>query len=124
MVEDNVANASVQRTILELAGATVGYERWGTDSIPAIEDFLPVDIIMLDLHFRATTGYEILKQIRASPELDGIPVVAVSASDASIEMSKARRAGFNGFISKPIDLSSFTKQVKEIINGGDVWYAR
>lgn len=124
MLEDNAQNASVQQTILELAGAKVGFERWGTNSIPAIEAFLPINIILLDLHFPKITGYEILREVRANQNLSKIPVVAVSASDASVEMSKARRAGFNGYLSKPIDLGRFTSQVKEIINGNIIWYAR
>ncbi|MEL7436170.1 MAG: response regulator, partial [Chloroflexota bacterium] len=60
----------------------------------------------------------------SNPKLKDIPVVAVSSADATAEMNKARRLGFRGFISKPIDVALFPKQVRQVIDGLDVWYAR
>ncbi len=124
MFEDSAKNASIQKTQLEVAGAVVGYERWGTSGLQKLVNFAPVDVILMDLDFPRTTGYEIFQKIRKVEALKGIPVIAISASDASIEMSKVRSAGFAGFISKPIDLEEFPSQIKRVIEGKKVWFAR
>jgi len=124
MFEDDLGNFSIQKTQLEIAGAVVGYERWGTSGIQKLIDFAPVDVILMDLNFPTTTGYEIFKKIREVEALKDIPVIAISASDASIEMSKVRIAGFSGYISKPIDLSKFPSQVRRVIDGEKVWFAQ
>jgi two-component system, cell cycle response regulator DivK len=67
------------------------------------------------------TGYEIYKSIRRDNTLVGKPVVAVSASDSTIEIPKAQGLGFAGFISKPIDVRSFPHLIASIMHGEAVW---
>jgi CheY-like chemotaxis protein len=122
-IEDNVANRAIIQTILELDGAQVAFERWGrSEVIGQLRAFMPVDIILLDLMFpRGVTGYDVFDTIRACPEFAHIPIVAVSASDPSVEIPKARARGFAGFISKPISLADFPHQVASLITGDQIW---
>lgn len=78
-------------------------------------------IIFLDINLPETTGYEVLKQIRAEPLLQGVLVIAVTAQDADTEIPKARDAGFDGFIGKPISRSRFPRQLRRILSGEEVW---
>jgi CheY-like chemotaxis protein len=67
-------------------------------------------------------GYDIFDEIRSRPQFDAIPIVAVSAADPTIAVPKARKKGFSGFISKPVDDELFPKQLRELIDGKPVWY--
>jgi CheY-like chemotaxis protein len=125
IVEDNLANRAIEQLLLEQAGAKVAFERWGTETISKLKLCMPVDIILLDLMFpNKITGYSVFNDIRACPEFQHIPIVAVSASDPSSAIPRARTHGFNGFISKPVDFDRFAKQVAEIIEGQSIWQGR
>ncbi len=79
------------------------------------------DIIFLDLNLPRTTGYDVLKEIRAEPSLVDIPVIAVTAQDADTEIPKTREAGFNGYIGKPLNRLRFPRQLRRILAGEEVW---
>ena len=122
VVEDDVANMAVYATLLKAAGALVFQDPWNFNTLKMLLQFLPVDAILLDLMLRrGISGYEILDQIKSCPELVSIPVIAVSASDPSIEIPKTQEKGFAGFISKPIMLAQFPSQVASCIEGRPVW---
>lgn len=124
-VEDDLTNRSLVQLVLEQHGAAMRFERWGsTDAIQRLYDFSPVDLILLDLMLPDNvTGYDVFSAIRADINFNGVPVVALSAADPAIEMSKARAYGFSGFISKPISLVDFPHQIKALIEGEVVWFA-
>lgn len=122
-VEDDVRNRAIVQLVLEQHGATMDFERWGKDTIERLRAFAPIDIILLDLMFPdRVTGYDVYQAIRREPEFDHIPIVAVSAADPAIEMSKTRAMGFDGFISKPIHLVVFPKQILSVLQGQHIWY--
>jgi two-component system cell cycle response regulator DivK len=79
------------------------------------------DLILMDINLPKTTGYEILKQIRAQEELKDVIVIAITAQDADAEIPKCKAAGFDGFIGKPISRSRFPRQLRRILNGEAVW---
>ncbi|NIR92633.1 MAG: response regulator, partial [Gammaproteobacteria bacterium] len=57
-------------------------------------------------------GYEALQQVRSDESLQDTPVVVVTAHGSTAEMQKARKAGFNGFLSKPLDADRFPDQIR------------
>ena len=119
IIEDDLITRSIMQMILEQEGATIAFERWGLDTEKRLNDFMPVDVILLDLMFPGNvTGYDIFDRIRLVPEFSQIPVVAVSALDA---MKKTRVKGFSGYIRKPIDMGAFARQIADIIDGKNVW---
>jgi two-component system cell cycle response regulator DivK len=125
-VEDDVGTKAIAQLILEQAGVQFAFERWGNENtIAKLRAFMPVDLIMLDLMLaHKVSGYDVFDAIRREPEFGHIPIVAVSAADPSVEIPKTRSKGFAGFIGKPISLRLFPQQIAELIDGGQVWYAR
>lgn len=127
LVEDNPTNLAVIRMLLKKEGANVPFDPWGYRTVQglltALQNFPSgVDLILLDIKLPgATNGYEVLKAIRSMPGLQGIPVIAFTAADPDEEMPKAREAGFDGYISKPIDSAEFSKDLRLIIDGQPVW---
>jgi two-component system cell cycle response regulator DivK len=80
-----------------------------------------VDLILMDLRLPHEDGYEALEQLRADPDLRDTLVVVVTAQASSVEMQKARQAGFDGFLSKPLDADEFPGQIRRILEGESVW---
>ncbi len=122
IVEDDVGNRSIAQFMLEAQGATIAFDRWGKDAVLRLRAFAPVHLILLDLMLPVPlTGFDVFDQIRANPEFDGIPIVAVSATDAGSVLPKLQEKGFNGFIAKPISFRTFPQQVAAVMNGEEVW---
>ncbi len=124
-VEDDLKNLTLTRAILENAGAFFASENWVREqTIAKIKSYMPLDLILLDLMFpRHVTGYQVFEAIREDLLLATVPIVAISASDPSLEIPRAQGLGFAGFISKPINLRQFPQQVAACINGEPLWLA-
>jgi CheY-like chemotaxis protein len=122
VLEDDVYNLAIMSTMLRDQGAVVQFERWGVSTPQLLREFLPVDIVLLDLMLpKEISGYDVYDQIRAMPELANVPIVLVTAANADAEMKRAREKGFNGFIPKPLRFGRFSKQVLAIIDGEEIW---
>ncbi|MBN8494465.1 MAG: response regulator, partial [Burkholderiales bacterium] len=61
------------------------------------------DLILLDIQLPGIDGYEVLRRLRAQPETRDIPVVAVSANAMRSDLERGRAAGFDDYLTKPID---------------------
>jgi two-component system cell cycle response regulator DivK len=122
IVEDNVSNMAVMVTALKQQGATVLQDPRNSDTINLLRLYQPIDLILLDLMLRrGVDGYDIFQELSAHPDMAGIPVVVVSASDPAIEIPKVKAAGISGFISKPINLRKFPQHIARCLAGEPVW---
>jgi CheY-like chemotaxis protein len=72
------------------------------------------DLIMLDLNLPKKNGIEILREIKDSPSLRRIPVIAVTTSEADHDVTMAYDLHANAYILKPVDFDDFTKVIKLI----------
>lgn len=124
VVEDNLQNRIIFQKILASSGASVEFERWGKDAAKELQYMKNVDLIILDLMLHGgVSGYDIFNELRALPEFDDIPIIAVSASEPAFAIPQTRKMGFSGFIGKPISKQLFPQQLNQILNGEEVWYA-
>jgi CheY-like chemotaxis protein len=122
VVEDNIGNLTITKTLLESHGAIVATHRSGHDVLPHLENFLPVDLIILDLMLPSgVTGYDIFSEIRNHSGINIVPILAMSVIDRSKVVPEAKKRGFAGFISKPINFQEFPKQIMDIISGEHIW---
>ncbi len=121
VVEDNVSNFVLIARILGYMGI---HCEWKTSGYEVVEyaDTLPrLDLILMDIRLPYEDGYGALKKIRASEHLKTIPIVAVTAEASEEQLNKAREAGFDGFLGKPLDPDRFPEQIRRILNGESVW---
>jgi two-component system cell cycle response regulator DivK len=121
IVEDNVSNFVLMARMLGYIGV---HCEWKTSGYEVVEyaDTLPrVDLILMDIRLPYEDGYEALRKIRASDSLGHIPVVAVTAYASEEQMERARAAGFDGFVGKPLDPDRFPEQVRRMLAGDRVW---
>ncbi|MBI4314880.1 MAG: response regulator [Chloroflexi bacterium] len=122
IVEDNPSNFVLMARML----AFVGVQRceWKTSGWQVVEfaDTLPqVDLILMDIRLPYEDGYAALKKLREHPRLAQTMVVAVTAEASSEQIAKARAAGFDGFLGKPLDADKFPDQVRRMLRGEPVW---
>ena len=121
VVEDNVSNFLLTARLLGLLGV---HCEWKTSGYEVVEyaDTLPrVDLILMDIRLPYEDGYEALRKLRTSPTLRSVPVVAVTAYANEEQLNRARAAGFDGFLGKPLDADRFPDQVQRILAGEPVW---
>ncbi len=83
-----------------------------------------LDLILLDIQIPREDGYTIIRQIRATPELAQTKVIAVTSNVMPDDVTRARDAGFDGFIGKPLDTTRFPDQIRRILAGEAVWEPR
>ncbi len=79
------------------------------------------DVIFLDIHMKPINGFEMLPMIRQSKRLEGVPVVAMTASVMNEEVEQLRMAGFDGCLAKPIDMDTFPDTLNRILGREHVW---
>lgn len=122
VVEDNVSNFVLVARLLAYAGIrhcewkTTG---WGVSEKAASMPRL--DLILLDLRLPHEDGYQVLATLRADPRLAQTRVVAVTAQAGRSELERARRAGFDGFMAKPLSIDRFPDQIARLLKGEAVW---
>ncbi len=121
VVEDNVSNFVLIARMLGYMGI---HCEWKTSGYEVVEyaDTLPrLDLILMDIRLPYEDGYEALSKIRSSPSLKDTLVVAVTAEASVEQMNKAKAAGFDGFLGKPLDPDRFPDQIRRILANEAVW---
>ncbi len=121
VVEDNVSNFVLMARMLGFLGI---HCEWKTSGYEVVEyaDTLPqLDMVLMDIRLPYEDGYSALQKIRQSTRLKSVPVVAVTAEGTQEELNKARLAGFDGFIGKPLDPDRFPDQIQRIMADKPVW---
>lgn len=122
IVEDNVSNFVLMARMLAYMG--VPRCEWKTSGWQVVEfaDTLPrIDLILMDIRLPYEDGYAALGKVRATPKLKETIVVAVTAEASQEQVIKARAAGFNGFLGKPLDPDRFPDQIRRLLKGEEVW---
>jgi two-component system cell cycle response regulator DivK len=122
VVEDNLQNLVLIARLLAFLGVR-RYE-WKASGWQVLEfaDTMPrVDLVLMDIHLPYEDGYDALRKLRSDPRFKDTRVVAVTADANPASMDKARQAGFDGFLGKPIDPDKFPDQIRQILHGEQVW---
>jgi two-component system cell cycle response regulator DivK len=114
IVEDNEDNEELMRFLMERAGYEVITVENGLDGVEAARREKP-DIILMDLSLPELDGWSAARQIKQDPELNNIPLIAVTAHTLPGDRRKALEAGFDSYISKPINIHLFDVTVGEVL---------
>jgi two-component system cell cycle response regulator DivK len=115
VVEDNDRNLKLVRDVLEHAGFRVVIATSGEDGV-ALAVQQPPDLVLLDLGLPGIDGHEALRQLRASPRTRSLPVVAVTAYAMAADRERALRAGFDGYLDKPLDVRALPLDVRRFLS--------
>lgn len=128
IIEDSVDNHTTMMKLLAYAGVSPHHCEcnFSGQAVKLMVQHhpLPFDLVLLDLRLPFEDGYSVLAKIRAVARFEGPLVVAVTGSATIEEMRKAQRAGFDGFLGKPLLAERFGGQIRRILNGEEVWEYR
>lgn len=115
IAEDNDLNRELLRELLQAHGYDVREAVNGRQAIDLMRKSRP-DVALLDLNMPVLDGFATLKQIRQDPSLFSLPVMAVTASAMRGDREKALEAGFDSYLSKPIDSTILYQELDRILN--------
>jgi CheY-like chemotaxis protein len=103
LVEDNQDNADLIRDLLGERYRIVAFPD-GPSALAALTKAGAVtpDLLLLDISLPGLDGTSLLRQLRLRPQLMSIPAVALTAHAMKSDRENLIRAGFNGYVSKPI----------------------
>src|SRR5262249_28408313 len=73
------------------------------------------DLVLCGLRMTVLEGFGVVRSASASPALQDIPIIAITAFAAEADLERIRAAGFKGMITKPIDPAKFVEQVKSFL---------
>ncbi len=122
VVEDDVLNLAVISRILTNHKAWVFQNYNSIGIVIHVIQHLPIDLIILDIMLRrGINGFDVVKEFKNNPQTSRIPIVAMSSLDPDIAIPQAKEAGFDGFISKPINSRTLTNDLISIMNGEKRW---
>jgi two-component system cell cycle response regulator DivK len=122
VVEDNLQNLVLIARLLAFIG--VHRYEWKASGWQVLEfaGTMPrVDLVLMDIHLPYEDGYDALAKLRSDPRFAKTKVVAVTADANATAMEKARSAGFDGFLGKPINPDRFPEQIVSILHGQSIW---
>jgi CheY-like chemotaxis protein len=114
-VEDNQSDITLMRHILERVRGTrlVAAEdpKLGYDLVCQLRPSL----VLLDVNMPELDGYEILRLIRRNPATKSIPVLALTASGMARGVRRGLDAGFDDYLTKPLDIDKFLNVTREYL---------
>jgi two-component system, cell cycle response regulator DivK len=116
IVEDNPMNLKLARDVLEAKGYRVVVAENGEDGVALAAAERP-DLVLMDIQLPGIDGVEALRRLRDDPATSSILVAAFTASVMAGERSRVTAAGFDAFVSKPIDLKPFLATIAKLLEG-------
>ncbi|MBA3718211.1 MAG: response regulator [Actinobacteria bacterium] len=116
VVEDNEKNMKLFRDVLQAKGYFTLEATSGEEAVELASEHVP-DLILMDVQLPGIDGVEALARIRADERTASIPVVALTAQAMSGDRERFLEAGFDGYISKPVDVLEFIETVARYCGG-------
>ena len=119
VVEDNALNMEIATEFLKMAGAAVETANDGGEAVKAFASRAPgyYDLILMDIQMPTMNGYEAAQAIRAQrrPDAASIPIVAMTADAFTADVQRAKEAGMNAHVAKPIEMDQLLAVLSQMI---------
>jgi CheY-like chemotaxis protein len=122
-VDDDAMNRQVMENLmLYVAERDITLFEDSRDFMKRVKALKPApDIFFLDINLRPLDGYQLIKLLRADAKFKRSTIVAVTASQTTDEMTKLKKSGFDGALSKPLNAQTFAEAIERIEAGESVW---
>ncbi len=111
VVDDQRENLELMMYLLQAFGHETFAAADGEEGVAAATELRP-DIVVMDLQMPKMSGFEAAAVLKADPALRAIPLVAVTAYAMVGDREKVMAAGFDGYITKPIEPETFVREVE------------
>ena len=114
IVEDNLLNLELVTDLLTAEGYSTQEAHSGEEGL-RLARLEPPSLILMDLRMPGMDGYAALRALRADPRTAQVPTVALTAQAMNGDEQAVLAAGFDGYISKPIDTRTFFATVARLL---------
>lgn len=111
VVDDEPDNLEVVAETLEFRGAEVKTALNGKDGLDALTDF-SANLILTDLSMPVMNGWQMRARIKSDPKMSQIPILALSAHAIAGDKERALEAGFDGYLTKPININTLLEDIR------------
>ena len=118
IVDDDPDNVGVLELVLEFHNATTRVAASGQQCLDMLGEEIPT-LLLVDIQMPGMTGYELLGRIRSNAAWRDLPVVAVTAHAMRGDADRILQAGFDGYISKPVDVASLVDNLQGILEASE-----
>jgi two-component system cell cycle response regulator DivK len=114
VAEDNPVNRELLRELLENRGYSVIEACNGQEALDMVERSQP-DLLLLDIGLPVLDGFAVMRRLRENPRLATLPVLAVTAYAMRDDRDNVLNAGFDGYISKPINARDLANELERLL---------
>jgi CheY-like chemotaxis protein len=115
VIDDEPDNLFLVVAVLQFKGATTESATNGAIGLGLVDSYRP-NLILLDLSMPILDGFEVHRRLRSRPELDDIPIVALTALAMPADAEKVHAAGFDGYITKPFRVMDLLSELQGIVS--------
>ena len=117
LVEDDETNRKLVRVVL--AGRHYRILEAGSveQALTLLQDGKP-DLLLFDIRLGDGSGLDLIRTVRADPSFDAVPAVAITAQAMKDDEGRFLEAGFDGYVSKPVDTRRLPEVVERFIRDG------
>jgi two-component system, cell cycle response regulator DivK len=118
VVEDNEKNMKLFRDVLQATGYRTLEASTAGSALALAVEHSPA-LVLMDIRLPDMDGMEALRRLRTDARTSGIPALAVTAQAMKGDRERFIEAGFNGYLSKPVDVDELLNAVARLCEGGD-----
>lgn len=111
IIEDNPENLELMRYLLQASGHEPITARHGEEGLARVAQDAP-HLIVCDIQMPVLDGFGVIRRLRTLHGREGTPCIAVTALAMVEDRARALAAGFDGYISKPIDPATFVAELE------------
>lgn len=114
VVEDNEMNMQLFEYLLEESGFEIIKATTGEEALKLATESSP-DLILMDIHLPGMDGLSVVRELKAGGEMEGVPILALTAHAMRGDKDRFLQAGCDGYISKPIDVKTFIPSIQQFL---------
>jgi two-component system, cell cycle response regulator DivK len=114
IVEDDANSRKLVRDVLQVKGYRTIESETAEEGIRLAKEQRPA-LILMDIQLPGMSGIDALRLLRADPETEGIPAIAVTASVMTPQQQNVLEAGFDAFEPKPISIAALLKKIQFLV---------
>jgi len=115
IIDDDNRNIFALTAVLKAKGYQCLSALFAEDGLQLITQHPEIAVVLMDMMMPGMDGYEAIAKMKTTPELQGIPVIAVTAQAMVGDKERCLQAGAVGYISKPVNVDNLVKLISQYI---------
>jgi CheY-like chemotaxis protein/HAMP domain-containing protein len=115
VVDDDVRNVYALTALLERHSVDVVAAESGDEAVTRVRQDPSIEVVLLDVMMPDKDGYETLREMRALPQRQGLPIIAVTARAMKGDRERCLKAGATDYIAKPVDTAELLDMLRRAL---------